>query len=74
MIILGLSGVPPMVISIWCENSKPIDFNEYLKPFISEMLEVLKTGISINNFKIIIEIGFFVCDSPARAILEGEPT
>lgn len=61
----------PMVISIWCGRGKPI-LNDFLKPFVTELNEILRDGIKINSFDLNVSILFFVCDSPARAFLKGD--
>lgn len=68
--------IKPMVISIWCGNtSEPNDLNSYkdnyLRPFVTELSELLEHGVSINDHHITITIRCFICDSPARAFIKG---
>lgn len=62
--------VKPMVVAIWSGEGKPSSCNDYLKPFVDELLLLLENGIDINGHKIYILIGCFICDSPARAFIK----
>lgn len=59
-----------MVIAIWCGESKPI-LNEFLRPFVDELNELLRHGVMINGFQIKVFVRCFICDSPARAHIKG---
>ncbi|XP_055522712.1 uncharacterized protein LOC129716893 [Wyeomyia smithii] len=69
--IHGMEHVKPMVIGIFCGQTKPLDVTEYLSPFVNEMIPLLQNGQTINGCKIKINIRCFICDSPARAFLKG---
>lgn len=62
--------IRPFVIAIWCGEGKAV-LNEYLAPFVTELNDLLLTGITINNYKITIKIKAFICDTPARAYIKG---
>lgn len=63
----GKPDIKPMVITVWCCEGKPTNLNEYLGPFVNELNEILRDGISINEHIINVLCRCFICDSPARA-------
>lgn len=60
----------PFVVAIWCGEGKAV-LSEYLGPFVTELKSLLLTGIMLNNYKIVIKIKAFICDTPARAYIKG---
>lgn len=63
--------VKPMTIAIFLGTSKPESLEEFLRPFVNELTDVLHHGIFMNGHKITIRLRCFICDSPARAFLKG---
>lgn len=63
--------IAPIVVAIWCGESKPSELNEFLSPFVIELKQLLQTGLSINEHHINIKIRCFICDTPARALIKG---
>lgn len=63
--------IKPMVIAIWSGEGKPTVLNEFLEPFVNELNDLLRDGISINGHQIAICVRCFICDSPARAFIKG---
>lgn len=63
--------VAPFIAGIWCGESKP-PCKEYLKPFISEMKELLVNGLNIDLTHINVKFGFCISDTPARALIKGK--
>ncbi|EFN83250.1 hypothetical protein EAI_00091, partial [Harpegnathos saltator] len=61
----------PMIIGIYCGENKPPTPNEFLTPFVNELLTILNNGIIINGYKINIHIRCFICDTPARSFIKG---
>lgn len=66
-----LPNIRPLVVSIWCGPTKPNNLTEFLKPFVNELKEVLRYGITENGHHINISIRCFLCDTPARSFLKG---
>lgn len=64
-------NIRPMAIGIFYGHSKPENVQQYLTPFIDEMLPILKHGLQLNGFKLLVRVRCFICDSPARAFLKG---
>lgn len=62
--------IPPMVVGIWHGNNKP-NVNEFLRSLILELKEILSNGLLINRHRIMIKVGKFIADTPARALLKG---
>lgn len=65
-----MPNVKPLIISIWCGPDKPI-LNEFLNPFVTELNDILVSGVEVNGYELKVRIGFFICDSPARAFVKG---
>lgn len=63
--------IEPLVIAIWCGDSKPNELNAFLRPFVTELEELLQNGLSINGHHITIKVRCFICDTPARALIKG---
>lgn len=61
--------VDPMIVAIWCGNSKPI-LSEYFEPLINELKTILN-GVTLNSRHIAIRMGNIICDTPARAFVKG---
>lgn len=59
-----------MACGIWSGESKPV-LNEFLKPLITELKEILANGIIFNFHHITVEMGNILADSPARSLIKG---
>lgn len=59
----------PFVIGIYHGNTKPDSNNEFLKLFVDELEDLLKSGIKFKNMNVKICVGAFICDAPARAFI-----
>lgn len=60
-----------MAISVWCGESKPKNLNDFLRPFVTELHNLLLDGLRINQKQISIKIRAFICDTPARSFIKG---
>ncbi|XP_018405662.1 PREDICTED: uncharacterized protein LOC108782011, partial [Cyphomyrmex costatus] len=60
----------PFMAAAFCGKSKPNLVDEYLQDFITEIKELLRNSIDIEEDHFIVEILGFVCDTPARAFLK----
>lgn len=69
--VLEEPQIKPMIIGIFHGKTKPKRVEDYLKPFVDEVLPILKEGIVINEHILYIKIRAFICDSPARAFIKG---
>ena len=57
----------PFIVALWYGSGKPKPLDSYLRPFITEMKELLRDGLSFDNKHYVIRIRAFICDAPARA-------
>ncbi|XP_028281085.1 uncharacterized protein LOC114448365 [Parambassis ranga] len=74
--ILGLlQGVKkkPVVIALFCGNSKPNCLTDYLRDLVHE-LEELSKGFVLHGKQCFIKLTSVVCDTPARAFIKGTKT
>ncbi|XP_050064975.1 uncharacterized protein LOC126553905 [Aphis gossypii] len=69
--ILNFKELPNKVfpIGIYHGSKKPLSIEEFLKPFISDLMVVLSQGLLIKGTKLKVEISNIVCDAPAKAFL-----
>lgn len=56
----------PKVIGVYYGEKKPSDFNDFLWPFVMELLDLLDLGIDFKNIQLKLKILNFVLDAPAR--------
>ncbi len=56
----------PKVIGVWYDIGKPKNFNEFLWPFVGELLDILENGYVYNGEVLNLKILNFVLDAPAR--------
>lgn len=70
-LIYEMPHIKPFIIGIYEGDSKPSVIEEFLTPFIRELIEVMQNGIKINNHTLSINIRCFVCDTPARSFIKG---
>jgi len=62
-----LNNVLP--IGIFHGFKKPHSIEEFLKPFINDVLDVLSNGLVVNGTLISLQISNIVCDTPAKSFL-----
>ncbi|XP_021708989.1 uncharacterized protein LOC5577785 isoform X2 [Aedes aegypti] len=60
-----------MIAGIFHGNSKPKRVEQYLTPFVEEILPLMENGLIINHHKLTINIRSIICDAPARAFVKG---
>lgn len=59
-------------MGIYMGDTKP-DINLYLEEFVSELSELIRSGVKLNETEKIVMIPpYFICDSPARCHLKGK--
>lgn len=64
--------IQPMIIAIWCGSaSKPTDLNQYLRPFVDELKNLLSNGVEINGHQVTVYFRCCICDTPARSFIKG---
>lgn len=60
----------PVLIALFCGNSKPQSLSEYLKDLVSE-LKSMSSGFVVNGKTFFLTVGSVICDAPARAFIKG---
>ncbi|KAG7454114.1 hypothetical protein MATL_G00263740 [Megalops atlanticus] len=73
--ILGLQGVvrKPVVIALFCGNSKPNCLTDYLRDLVSELQELSK-GFVLHGKQCFIKLTSVICAALARAFIKGTKT
>ena len=64
--IVNCKDSTPFVVSIFAGKGKPPCVEEYLAPFITELIQLEKDGIQLNNVNYTVHLSSIVCDAPAR--------
>ncbi|XP_053667430.1 uncharacterized protein LOC128717596 [Anopheles marshallii] len=64
-------NIPCMIVAIFCGSTKPLSTEEYLRPFVTELKDLMENGIIIADKLIQIRVRAFIADSPARAFIKG---
>lgn len=57
------------IIGAYHGNTKPIDANDFLKEFVCEVKDLIKSPIIIQSKSINVSIKYFVCDAPAKSFI-----
>lgn len=60
-----------MPIAIFCGETKPLSLEDFLRPFVNDLADVMVSGVIINDQKITVRLRCIICDSPARAFIKG---
>ncbi|XP_045023694.1 uncharacterized protein LOC123468102 [Daphnia magna] len=60
----------PFVISVFVGKGKPPNLEEYLRPFLEELMALQSEDLECMGITYSIEMSSFVCDAPARAFLK----
>lgn len=63
--------VRPMIVAIWCGQSKPNSLKEYLQMFINELKDLMENGLTTDANHISVKFESCICDTPARSFLKG---
>lgn len=69
--IINFKELPNNVIPIGMFHGfqKPLSIEEFLNPFIIDVLDVLDNGLNVNDTLFKLEISNITCDAPAKAFL-----
>ncbi|KAI8436393.1 hypothetical protein MSG28_009998 [Choristoneura fumiferana] len=75
--ILGLvSNIPSIKsvvfpIGVYCGTKKPSSCTSFMEEFVSEIVNLISSGLTISGKNIKVAIKGFVCDTPAKSFLLG---
>jgi len=61
----------PFIVSLYAGGGKPSSLDEFLNPFVNELLSMLKDGFDFEGHSKTLAIKCFTCDSPAAAWVLG---
>jgi hypothetical protein len=61
----------PFVVSIFAGKGKPPNLEEYLRPFLEEIIQLQHEDLEFEGNLYKVEIASFVCDAPARQFLKA---
>lgn len=61
----------PVVVALYCGDSKPKSANDYLKDLVEEANIFISDGIILNETKYSFKISCIIADSPARAFIKS---
>lgn len=66
----NMPNLKPMVAAVYYGRGKP-PLEPYLTPFVNEINNLLKYGLTVNGHNISFTIKCFICDTPARCFIKG---
>ncbi|XP_035913351.1 uncharacterized protein LOC118512676 [Anopheles stephensi] len=66
-----LPQAPVMTAGIFCGTTKPESAEEYLRPMVVEMNDLMQRGIIVHGCHVAIRLRAIVADTPARAFIKG---
>lgn len=61
----------PMLFSAYFGVTKPSNFDEFLQPFVNEILDLQQKSIVVGDRVFKIKLGLLIMDTPARCIATG---
>ncbi|KAL4127357.1 hypothetical protein QTP88_011531 [Uroleucon formosanum] len=65
------NAVKPFVVCAYYGAKKPQNVDEYLSPFICELLNIIHFGVQVNNSTLLnVQIKGLIADAPARTFLK----
>ncbi|KAJ8966529.1 hypothetical protein NQ317_007175 [Molorchus minor] len=57
------------MIGIYHGYEKPSDANNFLEPFVLELIDIINNNIVINGHTYTVRINSFICDAPAKSFI-----
>lgn len=69
--IFNLKNPRIFVVGVYNGNQKPENFNEFLNPFVDELIEMIDQSFVIESRVLTLKIRVFILDAPARAAVTG---
>jgi hypothetical protein len=61
----------PFIVSIFAGKGKPPNLEDFLRPFLTELIQLQNEGLEFEDKFYSVEITSFVCDAPARQFLKA---
>lgn len=60
----------PILVALYCGETKPMSISDFLSPFVTELKLLLTHGIYINSMKLVVKISSIIADAPARSFVK----
>uniref|UniRef100_A0AAG5DM47 Transposase domain-containing protein n=1 Tax=Anopheles atroparvus TaxID=41427 RepID=A0AAG5DM47_ANOAO len=67
----NIVGAPVLVVGVFCGASKPTNCEDYLRPLVDELNELLLNDLHIQEKMYSIQLRAIIADTPARAFIKG---
>ena len=69
-----MPSVKPMTVAIFCGSKKPDSLEQYLRPLVDELNNLIDKGIAVgnNDTTVKIKVRAIIADSPARSFIKGK--
>ena len=66
--------VKPMTVAIFCGSKKPDSLEQYLRPLVNDLNNLIDKGIALGNNDptVNIKLRAIIADSPARSFIKGK--
>ncbi|XP_064477778.1 uncharacterized protein LOC135391453 isoform X3 [Ornithodoros turicata] len=61
----------PFPVGVFFGKSKNLCANTFLRPFVSELSEILANGVAVSAKTVAVKLDAIVCDAPAKAYILG---
>ncbi|EFX74070.1 hypothetical protein DAPPUDRAFT_324697 [Daphnia pulex] len=61
----------PFMVSLFAGKGKPSNLEKFLRPFLTELIQLQSEGSEFEGKVYAVEITSFVCDAPARQFLKA---
>jgi len=58
-----------MAVGIYHGDKKPNSIEEFMNPFVLDLLSIMNSGLNVNGTLMKLEISNIVCDAPAKSFL-----
>lgn len=69
-ILMKVATLPPVAVALFLGTAKP-KLVEYLSEFVTELKALVSYGFSLNDKVVAVDNVVFICDAPARAMVQG---
>ncbi|KYQ48594.1 hypothetical protein ALC60_12356 [Trachymyrmex zeteki] len=62
------------IVGVYFGQTKPQSNNDFLQPFVDEIISLINNGFFYNNINVRINLHALICDAPAKAFVLGVKT
>lgn len=68
--VLGSNDPEPFLCSVYCGPSKPPNLDDYLNPFLKDILLLQQEGLEFEGEHYRVNLRRMICDIPAKSLLK----